>query len=170
MKRIAILMLFLALAMSGCFSNEPDEPPAIKPPYLPDDRGSVTSISVQEIQLDGRRSYPINAFVKSFSAYLPAEAEPVMRWKNRYVHIGLNDDREIVWVAGIGVIDKAIDPPTVYYTNGVVDESKDGKIFLADGTVFELKEGFEVPEGKEPVTLYIDASKHEVYKFVPRGA
>lgn len=162
--------MFLCLLLASC-NPDPESPQEPKAPYYADDRGIVTSISVDEVEIDGKRTYPISSFVQSFSTYKPKEPRPVLMWKNRYVHVGLDDAKTAIWIAGVGVVDTSVVPPTVFYANGrLLRVDKNNNLIFADGTVLKLQEGIDVPTAGENLTLTIDANKDLVIKVAKLSA
>ena len=72
------------------------------------------------------------------------------------MHVGLNEDKEATWIAGIGIVSGK--PPKVTYS-GLVKEVGSGtrRVTFDDGTVLEFESGVKIPgEGRE-VVLEIDA-------------
>lgn len=165
-QRLLNLVVLIALiGLTACGGTE--EPTDLGPPFFPDDRGIVTEISLDRIQLEGSRNFPISSFVRSFSTYQPDEALPILNWKNRYVHLGLDESKTAIWIAGIGVVDTSVDPPIVFYTNGAIKElDGNGNLIFEDGTVFKLDKGVSVPDTEKRVTLMIDARAHRVIRIV----
>lgn len=166
-KRYLAIGLAIAL-LAGCRST-PQEPEAPGPPYFPDERGIVTSVSVEEIEIDGKKRFPINSFVQSFSTYKPKEARPILFWKNRYVHIGLDENKSVIWVAGVGVVDPTTDPPSVFYADGTLQRVDDKRnLIFKDGTVLRMAKGIQVPKVGRNLTLTIDPEKDLVVKILDR--
>jgi hypothetical protein len=155
------------LLMGAC--SRPVEKPVdyTKVPRVPDDRGEVTQIDFVQIQLDGKRKYGIRKDVQSFVTY-NGKVTPLLSWKGKYVHIGLDDERNAIWVAGIGVVDRASTPPSVFYTNGEFVRMRAQRLAVfKDGTVLELTEGLTPPPKNSKVTAKIDVSKDVVAEFAP---
>ncbi|HVE75383.1 MAG TPA: hypothetical protein VND22_01305 [Actinomycetota bacterium] len=124
---------------------------------VPSDQGIVTQGDFRRIELDGERSLPVSEDVESFTTR-GHEVVPPGRWKSRYVHVGIKD-KQVVWVAVIGVVPQG-DAPVVIYS-GVFDrlDSKKRAVF-EDGTVIKLADGVSAPpKGKETV-VFIDPAKH----------
>lgn len=165
------LLIALACALLAACNPDPELQQTPKPPYFPDDRGVVTSISVEEIEIDGKRTYPISSFVQSFSTYKPKELRPVLLWKSRYVHVGLDAARTAIWIAGVGVVDNSVVPPIVFYANGELKSiDENNNLIFADGTVLKLQEGLESPNVGDRLTASIDASKDLVVKIAKQSA
>lgn len=150
---MALLVLLVALPAAACRG----EPSSILDagPRFPDDEGVVTDVNVQRLVLEGARTYTINAEVESFTSR-GHEITALVRWKDRYVHVGLKD-REVIWVAGIGVVRKA--DSTVVYT-GVFDKIEKGGAVFRDGTVLKLGKGVDaVKAGSEAVAVIDTGTK-----------
>lgn len=156
MARVLALVTCALLFLTACT----DEDPATANARFPDAEGVVTSVSFEEIEIDGETRYPIDPEVQSFSTY-NANVIPLLSWQNKYVHLGL-DDGQVVWVAGIGVVDSKADPPTVYYVGGVLVKVDKNKAIFQDGTVLTLAEGVEPPEQGISVLALIDVNQDKV--------
>lgn len=162
--RSVAVVLALGLLFGGAACSKPDsDAPVVVldgSPRMPDDEGVATSLSTEEITLDGERTYPVSRALVSFSTYTGA-VEPMLTREGQYVQIGLreqNGRQEMVWMAGIAsVID--LDPPAVYYTGVLLRRSGDDLIFR-DGTVIEAAEDVELPELPARVTVRIAPQDH----------
>lgn len=152
--------------MGSCF-REAEPIDFTQVPRFPDDQGIVTQVDFTLIELDNGREYKVSPAIQSFSTYT-GQMSPLLSWKDKYVHLGVEDGETAVWIAGIGVLDRSVDPPVVYYTNGIfrnVDEQ--GRAMFADGTVLRLAEGVETPPANSRVTAVIDPRRHIIVRFTP---
>lgn len=154
----ALVLLFVA-----CTRPEPVD--FSKTSRFPHDQGVVTDIDFESVQLDGSRKHPINREVQSFSTY-NGKVTALLSWKNKYVHVGLDESKTVIWISGIGVVDRNVDPPIVRYANGLLKriDSKRNAIF-ADGTVLKLAKDMQIPP--TPVNhrfhVKVDPSTHEAF-------
>jgi hypothetical protein len=159
-----VLVLVLVL-LHGCFRQGQETVDYSKTARFPDDQGRVTGIDFSTIQLEGRRSYDISDDVQSFVTY-SGKVTPLLSWKDKFVHLGLDKDRKVIWVAGIGVIDRSAGPPSVYYTNATfVRTAPKRRAVFKDGTVLVVPEEVQLPKKDSKVTARIDAEKHVVIAF-----
>lgn len=163
---VAILFLLITLLTAACDRNESDRGNSgDKPPRFPDDQGVVTSVDLESLTIENKRSYTISREVESFSTY-NQEIIPLLRWQGRYVHVGTEGD-EVVWIAGIGVVDDSREIPVVHYTNGLlrrIDNKK--RAIFADGTVLRLDKPLGRPPLNERMSMDIDAARHVVIGVV----
>lgn len=156
-------LMFVAIGMLllvACVRQE-EKPASIldKGPRYPTDEGVVTDINFERMELDGSRVYRISEAIESFTTR-SHDVTPLLSWKNRYVHVGVNDQREAIWVAGIGVVTG--DPRVVVYTGAFERVDAKGRAIFRDGTVLQLGEGVQAPSKKTEVVVNIDPSKHAV--------
>jgi hypothetical protein len=167
--RTALIFVLASIALASCSPKAPDS--ATKQVRFPDDEGIVTqaSLSPDVIQLDGKRMYKITRGVESFSTY-NGKLRPILGWKERYVHIGLDKAHRVVWIAGIGNVNEAVEPFQVYYTNGLLKRVQDGQLIFADGTVFKLGPGVAAPKVGSKYIVTLNAETHRVMKVVQQSA
>lgn len=151
----------LALLFVACPRSEPVD--FSKTSRFPDDQGVVTEIDFESVQLDGKRKHEISREVQSFSTY-SGKVTALLSWKDKYVHVGLDDEKVAIWISGVGVVDRTVDPPIVRYANGLLKEidSRRNAIF-ADGTVIRLAKDMEVPPTPEGhrFNVKIDPASHQ---------
>lgn len=160
MRRNFYLLLILGVVLSGCGRDTEVEFP--KRVRYASDQGVVSQIDFAKIRLDDKRSYSIREDVQSFSTY-NGKVTPLLSWKDKYVHIGVDDDKNVLWVAGIGVLDRSVDPPVVYYSNGLLRRVDDKRrAIFDDGTVLQLDKDVKVLPAKSRVTAEIDSVRHVV--------
>lgn len=162
-----ICVLMVALLLVGCESDEPTLSVANDSPRFPSDEGVVTSINATELELDGKRRYPIDPEVLSFKTFKGHEVTPLAHWEKRYVHVGVRDDT-VVWVAGIGIVLPG--PPEEVFYPGVVKGSKDQRVVFEDGTTLALAEGVQMPPEGSKVETSIDPKKHAIVSWKVSGA
>jgi hypothetical protein len=153
MKRLLGVIAIVMLVASGCS----EEASVLKSgtARVPDDFGVATDVTLERIQLDDKRTFEIADDVESF-ATRSHHIEPLLGWEGKYVHIGLNEDKQATWIAGIGLVNGT--PPKVTYS-GLIKEVQSGtrRVTFDDGTVLEFESGVKIPgEGRE-VVLEIDA-------------
>lgn len=84
---------------------------------------------------------------------------PIAHWKNKYVHIGLEDD-SVIWIAGIGITIPG-DPRTVIYS-GELKKLDDDRLTFKDGTVLKVASSLDAPRVGSRVVVTIDADRHVV--------
>ena len=160
-------VLLLVVALAGCGRDDHKAFALDGSPRHPDDEGVATSVSLEEITLDGERTYRLSRSLRSFSTYT-LKLEPVLGREGHYVQVGLDGD-EVVWLAGIAAVVQPSIPggePSVYYTGTLVEHDGDLLIF-EDGTVLRAVDELpDVPAGK--VTVRIDPRIGKV--TLPPGA
>lgn len=160
MSRLAAVVLPLLLLLA-CATPEPVD--FSKSNRFADDQGIVTDIDFESVQLDGSRKHTIDPEVQSFSTY-NGKVTPLLSWKQKYVHVGLDENKAAIWISGIGVVDRTADPPIVRYANGLLKsiDSRRNAIF-ADGTVIKLSKDLEIPPDPEGhrLNIQIDPVSHE---------
>lgn len=157
---IASLILFLLLA-SSCRRDQAlvDFSQQVR---NPDDQGVIVGIDFDRLELEGGVRYDIRTDVQSFSSY-NGSVTPLLSWKQRYVHLGLDRDKKVLWIAGIGIVVDSEGRSVVLYSGGVLKElDRSGRMVFEDGTVLKLAEGVSAPERDSTVMAKIDPSTHEV--------
>ncbi len=155
------LLAFFVLGLFACSSNgsvlESDEP------RLPDDVGIVSDSTLERIELDDERTYQLRDDVESFKTRSHA-ITALLSWEGKYVHLGLDDDKNVRWIAGIGTVSG--DPKIVYYSG--VFERFDGssrRAFFEDGTVLTFDEGLAAPRGTREIVCELDPLRDVVTKL-----
>lgn len=162
MRRILSVLWILALFAASACTKEGSK--AVPDARFPDDQGVVKEIDFQSLKLDGGKSYQVSEEVESISTYTK-ELAPILTWKNKYVHLGLDGDT-VIWVSGVGVVDTTKDPPTVFYTNGLLKEiDDDRRAIFSDGTVLQLAKEVDDPPLNQRMTMEIDAKRHVVMRI-----
>jgi hypothetical protein len=157
----AVLLLGFALSAVACSSNgsvlESDEP------RLPDDVGIVTDSTLERIELDDERTYQLRDDVESFKTRSHA-ITALLSWEGKYVHIGLDDDNKVRWIAGIGTVSG--DPKRVYYS-GVFEsfESPSRRLIFEDGTVLTLADDVNPPPGGGEIVCELDPVRDRVTRL-----
>lgn len=159
-RRLAALLMLVALAFTSCGRGK-DAAVKVPKERFPDDIGVVTDITNERVQLDGKRRYPINSLVKSFSTYSTDIVVPLVHRKGQYVHLGLNEDKEVIWISGIGLVVEG-DPSVVNYTGYLVRVDKRRRAVFYDGTVLKVAKGVEVPAKSTRIACKIDPESNEV--------
>ena len=169
-KRICSLLLSAGLiVLPACDPRADEQTDITSSPRFPDDQGVVTQSNNQELELDGARSYPISPSVQSFRSAKGHALTPIAHLKDRYVHIGIEDDA-VVWIGVIGlVIPGSI--PEVFYPGRFKGMDK-GRAVFEDGTTLELGD-VKVPSKGDQVDASIDPKTHKVFRLriqeVPGG-
>lgn len=162
-RRLFVLLAVLFLVAASCRRG----PELIfgSGPRFPDDEGLVTDVNFQRVELDDERRYEIRQDVQSFSTY-DGSVTPLLHYKDRYVHLGLDDDKRVQWVAGIGLVIGG-DPPTVVY-NGVVSKAdkKKHRLIFKDGTVLTVAKQVELPEPGLKISAKIQPFKRVIVEIV----
>jgi hypothetical protein len=133
-------------------------------PRMPDVEGVVEHISFERITLDGGRSYGVSKELSSFSTYDLA-AVPMLHRQGQYVQLGL-DGRQVVWMAGIGVVVRAPGTAPVVFYNGYLSRLEGRRAIFRDGTVLRLGRGVESPRPSGQVRAEIDPEAHAVRALV----
>ena len=145
----------MALVAVGCAK----EPGSIlgEGPRFPDVEGAVQQVTLQSITIGGK-AYPLDEGLESFTSR-GHDVAPVLGWKDKYIHLGLDEDtKKVVWIAGIGVIAKTSDPPTAIYV-GIFESMSEGRAVFRDGTTLKLAPEVAAPvKGRETVVT-IDVAK-----------
>ena len=155
------LLALLFLSLFACSSNgsvlESDEP------RLPDDVGIVSDSTLERIELEDERTYQLREDVESFKTRSHA-ITALLSWEGKYVHIGLDDDKKVRWIAGIGTVSG--EPKRVYYS-GVFERFERGtrRAFFEDGTVLTLNEGLAAPSGTREIVCELDPLRDVVTKL-----
>jgi hypothetical protein len=124
---------------------------------IPSDSGVVTDATLERIQLDHTRNYLVDPNVESFTTRSHV-ATSLLGWGGKFVQIGLNAQKHIIWIAGIGTVVEGT-PPVVYYS-GIITKSDSSKhqVYFDDGTVLTTQAGVSVPSTGTQVVCKIDPS------------
>ncbi len=124
-------------------------------PRFPDDAGVVTDSTLTRIQLDGKRNYTIADKVESFLTR-SHQITSLLAWEGRYVHIGLDTEKHVTWIAGIGTVLKTAN--RVVYYSGVVDKIDRTKhwLYFDDGTVLQFDDRLHPPGKGTEVVCTLD--------------
>jgi hypothetical protein len=112
-------------------------------PRVPDAEGVATDISFEQVVIDSNETYKILRTVESFATH-SHDITPLLSWKDKYVHLGLDDDNGVLWIAGIGLVPKKDDPRVIY--SGVFQELVGGRAVFKDGTTLRLASGVKAPK------------------------
>lgn len=160
-KLLVLLLGASLLAAPGCGGGQKSV--LEEGPRFPAAEGVATEVTLERIQIDGKRSYALGENVESFTTR-SHEITPLLTWKGKYIHLGLDKDRKVVWVAGIGTVVKSSRPYTLY--TGVF-EKKDattGRAVFEDGTTLAVLSGLKLPRPGESVVM-IDPAEHRITKI-----
>lgn len=141
MYRLVALLLLAAVACSG-YESVLDS----GRDRVPDDAGIATDMTFERIELEGERTYEIHEEVESFKTR-SHQITSLLSWERKYVHVGLDDDGLVRWIAGIGNVIEG-NPPNVLYS-GVFERFEDEgrQAFFEDGTVLTFGERVRPPGG-----------------------
>lgn len=126
-------------------------------PRIPDRVGIVTDMTLDRIQLDGGRAYEVSEDVESF-ATRSHHITALLSWEGKYVHVGLDDDDRVRWIAGIGLVSGK--PPKVAYS-GVVKRMENRRGTFEDGTVLDFESGLKMPAVGREIVVDIDARPNQ---------
>lgn len=132
-------------------------------PRIADDAGRLVDIAedFSSITLDGDRQYEVDPRLQSFSA-LDGSIQPLLKWRNQYVQVGLADDT-VRWIGGVAaIVDVPGQDAAVYYTDVLVEQ--DGRrLVFRSGAVFDAATGVAPPsEPPVPVVATIDVATDQV--------
>lgn len=167
-KGLVLLAGLAVLAAAACGSDTVESAIGSGPRY-PDDEGVATFVSHERIQIDGERSYKITSDLESFKSLEGNEITPLLTWKDKYVHVGVDEgDKTADWIAGIGIVSPG-DNPLVTYV-GVFNGVQKGRATFADGTTLRLPKGVELPKKGVQVVVEINAKTDEVSRFRITGS
>lgn len=160
-RLLGIIVVLLLASLGACFG--PEEPQSIldKGARFPDVEGVVSDVSFEAVTIQGK-AFRIRKDVESFTTR-EHKITPLIHWKDRYVHVGLDDQSNVEWIAGIGVVTKT-DPPVVFYS-GTFERAEKGRAIFKDGTVLRLGEGVKPPRKGRKAVANIDPSTRRITKF-----
>ncbi|HVE92543.1 MAG TPA: hypothetical protein VNE62_09640 [Actinomycetota bacterium] len=157
-------MALVIVGILGACSAESPKGILESGPRVPDEQGVVADVSVGRLQFQGGKAYAISDRIESFTTRTH-EVKALALWKGKYVHAGI-ENKEVVWVAGIGVVPK--DPPRhVTYTGVFRNLDSRGRAVFEDGTVLALAAGVKPPRKGETVVT-IDPLKKAVVSLTPQ--
>lgn len=128
------------------------------------DEGEVTEVTLERIILDNDRSYEISPKVESFLASSKKIA-PILSTDNRYVQLGLDSSKVVVWISTVGVIART-EPPAALYSGVFIKKDSSGRAVFKDGTVLKVASGVDFPRANKKVAVKIDPARHEITEFV----
>jgi hypothetical protein len=162
-RPIGVVLLVLALA--GCSADRSILEQGAR---FPDDEGVVTDITLERMELEDERSFTIVPKVESFKTR-SHEPASLLALEGRYVHVGLNEDDEVEWIASVGVVGQ--DLPSVLYT-GVFEriDRETSRAVFADGTTLRVDDDLESPEEGAEQVATIDARSHRVVSLQPASS
>lgn len=157
-------MLFVV--SSSCrASGLPSKTSSGKTVRVPSDQGLVTEASLSQLTLDGKRTYSLSQTVESFSGY-NLTLRPLLTWKFKYVSIGV-EEKKVVWIAGLGLLDSQKTPPVVHLANVKLDSVHEGYLIFRSGTALKLAPKVKIGSTLKPFNLTLDASSHLVTEAQP---
>lgn len=131
---------------------------------FPDDEGVVTQMTLERIEFEDERAYPIATDVESFKSR-SHEVTQLLFWDGKYVQLGLEGEKA-VWIAGVGTVTNT-EPPVVRYS-GVFEEidTDTGRAVFEDGTTLAVADGVEPPEAGREVAVTIDPAAKAITEFI----
>lgn len=161
MPRGSIVLILLILAAVGCTEAEP----ITEQVRLPDDEGIATDMTLERVQLDEDRTYRISSRVESFRSR-SHEVTSLLFWDGKYVHVGLDGNEEVAWIAGLGTVTNT-EPPLVRYS-GIFEEIDEdtGRAVFEDGTTLAVADGVEPPEAGREVAVTVDPAIKAITEFI----
>lgn len=161
MGRWSIVVVVLLLAAAACTEAEP----ITEQVRVPDDEGVATDMTLERVQLEGDRTYRISSRVESFRSR-SHEVTSLLFWDGKYVHVGLDGNDEVAWIAGLGTVTNA-DPPRLQYS-GVFEEidPDTGRAVFEDGTTLAVADGVEPPETGREVAVTVDPAAKAITEFI----
>ncbi len=157
-RRLALLRipLFWVLLVVAAACTNGEQSILDQGPRIPDDEGVATDMTLDRIELEGERRYEIAPNVESFKTR-SHEITSLLGMERRYVHVGLNDEGQVAWIAAIGAVTQS-DPPRVVYVGrftGIDEET--GRAVFDDGTTLALADDVAAPRQREvEVVVTID--------------
>ena len=159
-----LALLLLVAFLASCSSrNETSKSVADQAVRKASDEGVVTTVSTERITIDGVHEYSISPNVESFIAS-SKNVSSVLSTDHRYVQVGLDGSRAVIWIATIGVVSQGT-PAIARYSGTLL--RKDGKrAVFKDGTSLAVREGVKFPPSGKKVSVIIDPATHEITEFV----
>ena len=171
MRRLLLVLLAALSVLAACGDDDDGggQPVVLDgSPRPADAEGRLVEVEgdFSTITLDGDRTYAVAEEFLSFAA-VDGEVQPLLRWENQYVQVGLDGD-EVVWLGGISAVVEVDDEPPVAYFTDVLTEVAESRATFRSGTVLTVGAGVEVPEDlPAAVVATIDVTEHEVTAFEP---
>jgi hypothetical protein len=153
MRRAAAFLVLMA-SLAACSGG--GKTSATEQTRVPDDEGVATQVTVERIQLDGERTYRLAIDVESFRSRTH-QVTQLLFWKDKYVHVGLTDDRRVAWIAGLGIVQEQ-NPPVVQYA-GILERVRDDRAYFKDGTVLRVADGVGATGTDREVVATIDTAR-----------
>jgi hypothetical protein len=162
-RRLRITLVLVAVMLAPGCRSEPTS--ILDQARIPDAEGVVEEIGPAGLKLLGGEGFEIDTTVQAFTTRSHDDLS-LGALKGRYVHVGLNDEGRVVWVASIGLVPSGQD--RVYYT-GVSDREEDGHVRFQDGTVLKLGPGVSVPERNGEWVAVIDVNQKVIVELQRQG-
>lgn len=160
--RIALLGLCVLLAVSCGRSDS--QTILDDGPRVPDAEGVVDEIQAGFVRLQGNEPYRISTAVESFTSR-GHEVTALLSWKGKYVHLGLDDEKRVVWIAGIGVVVRPQNAEASVLYAGVFERVDRGRAVFRDGTTLKLDRGVRSPRKGAEVGVSIDPERKVVTRM-----
>lgn len=175
MRAARVAALALATVVAGCSGGDGEGTDAAVvldgSPRVADDTGRLVEVAEDFSTLTledaaGARTYELHPAFVSFSA-LDASVQPLLRWRNQYVQVGLDGD-EAVWLGGLAaVVDVPGAEPLAYFTDVLVESDGESATFRS-GTVLPLAAGVAPPSAPPvPVVATVDVETHRIVALDP---
>jgi hypothetical protein len=155
MRRATLVLALIFVSLFAACSGGDESVLRSGEPRFPSDAGVVTDATLTRIQLEGKRNYDIADEVESFKTRSHAITS-LLAWEGKYVQLGLNEKKQVTWIAGIGTVLK-VPQPVVYYS-GVIDRVNRAKhwLYFDDGTVLQFDHRLKPPGKGTEVVCTID--------------
>lgn len=158
-RKLVVVALIVVLA-PGCRGSSGPPVRLDGSPRFPDLEGIATNVSLNRIEIAGRR-LKVSRSLQSFSTYDLSPA-PLLGREGQYVQAGVNGD-VVEWLAGIGVV---VRPAGVVYFVGNLVGVERGRAVFRDGTTLGLSKGVSAsPRGR--VRAEIHAARRVITAITP---
>lgn len=159
---LRLLFVLASVVAVGCRS----EPESIfEQTRSPDAEGVVEEIGPGGLKLAGGQGFEIDAAVQAFTTRSHDQVA-LGALKGRYVHVGLNEQGRVAWIASVGIVPEGQD--RVYYT-GVPDRRDDDRVVFEDGTVLRVAPGVDVPELDGEWAVVLDVNRKAIVELQRQG-
>ncbi len=166
--RVAAILMLAGMVTGACAETAPPPQSILdRGPRVPSDEGVVTAVTFEQITLESARTYKISKALESFTTR-ERKTTPLVHWQDRYVHLGLDKEKIVVWVAGIGVVPKGVSDPRVLYAGVFEKIDPKGRAVFADGTVLRMAAGVVPPEPGKEALVTIDPVAKQIVQINSR--
>jgi hypothetical protein len=166
-RRATAVVLAVGLAsvfLAGCRPGAPDPLVLDGRARRADDVGVVTKVSLDQVVLDGKRTYRVSKKLQCFST-ANLQSIPLLSLHNRLVQVGAHDGT-VDWVAAFAAVVRVEgQPPTVFYVGRLRSVTGNEARFV-DGTVLRLGPQVVPPKPGGQVRADIDPSSGAIRQLV----